>query len=99
MKQIPFADFPKGREMDSPPPNGTYAVISHNPGERRITGALAPTAFPWRTTIYEFKDGVGDERAAGTDAGDMLGRHEVAKVFLIGLDSVERATLDENLGS
>ncbi|HEY4502092.1 MAG TPA: hypothetical protein VJJ20_03450 [Candidatus Paceibacterota bacterium] len=95
-KQLPFVDFPRGKEMDSPPPDGLYATISHNPGFRG-RHALVPNALPWRTTVYEFKDGMCDERGMGSDAGGILNQYDVAKVFLIGLDATERAELDKNL--
>jgi hypothetical protein len=96
MKKIPFVDFPKDRAMDCPPPNGLYATISHNPGFHGRY-ALVPNALPWRTTIYEFKDGMADERGSGSDAGDMLSHWDVAKVFLIGLDAEEHAELNKTL--
>ena len=80
--------------MDSPLPDGLYATISHNPGISWPPQAR-PTAFPWRTTIYEFRGGMADERGSGSNAGDMLSRWNVAKVFLIGLDSAERAELNK----
>lgn len=96
MKRIAFVDFPKDREMDSPPPDGLYATISHNPGFHG-RHALVPNTFPWRTTIYEFKGGMADERGSGSNAGDMLSRWDVTKVFLIGLDASERAELNKTL--
>lgn len=97
MKRLPFVDFPKDKEMDSPPPDGLYATISHNHGLRG-RHAFVPNAFTWWTTVYEFKGGAADERGAGSNAGDMLSRWDVAKVFLIGLDATERVELDKMLG-
>lgn len=89
MKQIPFVDFPKGKEMDSRPPDGIYATISHNTDPFE--------AFPWRTTIYRFKGDVTDKLGGGSNAGDVLSRIDVAKVFLIGLDAAERAEVNKTL--
>lgn len=95
MKKVAFVDFPKDLEMDSPPPDGIYAVISHNPGFHGRRNIL--NTFPWSTTIYELKDGMADERGCGSNAGDMLSRWDVAKAFLIGLDPTERAELNKTL--
>lgn len=89
-KKVPFIEMPDGVTVDTCPPDGLYATISH--GQPRF---LNP--FPWRTTIYEFKGGVADKRGGGSNAGDMLSVWDVAKVFLIGLDADERAELDKTL--
>jgi hypothetical protein len=96
VKEIPFVDFPKDQEMGQPLPDGRYAVISHDPGYRG-RHALVPTAFPWHTRIVDFQGAVLDERGGGSNAGEELSRYDVKLVFLIGLNTAERAELDANL--
>ncbi len=96
MKQVPFVNFPKGKKMDSPPPDGVYATISHNPG--LLPRALVPNPFPWRAEVYEFKGGIGNERGIGSDIVYILIRYNVAKVYLINITDSELVELNKKLG-
>lgn len=93
---VTYIEFPKDKEMDSPPPDGLYATISHNRHTHTARGI--PVVFAWSTVIYRLTNSVAEEIANGSNPAHMLGKYPVDKVFLIGLDARERAELDAMLG-
>lgn len=97
MRKIPVIEMLNGSEVHECPPDGNYAVITHAQHLTRKIGATVPTAFPWMARIYQFKDGVGDDIACGSDLAAMITDYNVAKVYLVGINAVDRRELDQKL--
>ena len=97
-KAIRFREISSGVDLNVPPPDGIYAVVTYD-GSQQWTryGFLVDRVFPWWAGIYKFKDGLCDMVAHGSDPGDMLSRYEVDEVCLVGLDADRRAELEKKI--
>lgn len=95
LKQIPFVEMERGRVLGRTLANGNYAQINYS--ARPVGLYKLPNPFPWSTTAFAFKDGDVETLGSGSSPGDVLTKHEVTQVFLIGIKPKERAELDEKL--
>lgn len=94
-KHIRYFDFPRGEAMESPSPDGMYAVISRNYSHH----SLIPLVFPWSVTLYEFRNGRADERLSSSSPETVLNDRHVDKVVLVGLVAHERSELNARLAA
>ena len=94
MKEIPFVEMQDWAKVDKPLPDGNYAVITYRPGMTKDNRLRLPNAFPWMARIYAFKGGHHNDIACGSDLGDVIIRHNAAKVCLVGLSAELRSELD-----
>lgn len=97
LKKVKFVVVPN-IELDSPPLDGTYGVVSYDgsPQPTRI-GMSVDRVFKWSNTIYKFVGGLCDEIGGGSSPGDVLKTFAVDKLYLVDVPEHKRAELEEDL--
>lgn len=96
-KQVPFVEMPAGSVLDAPLADGEYAVITHGRNSKLVLTFMTSNPFPWHTVRFRFENGEAQEVGYGTSPAHELGRHNILKVFLMGIDATQRAELDKLL--